>query len=172
MTAMQRQGGTLFVSMLLFLLLSALLLLSDFSPPKDLLVAQGQAVNLTRVETKGKLTGFRFCLGSPLKTFTYSDPDPNVAHAWSALEDSKVIRVQYAVHRYQNPTLWGLAADGKSIASTSELETARVTRFALLLAGACVSGAVAISSLKSWLRSRRLRRAAQPSAAADGFATR
>ncbi|MCE4557199.1 hypothetical protein [Pelomonas cellulosilytica] len=158
------------MSMLLFLLLSALLVLSDFSPPKDLFVVQGQVVNLTRIETKGKLTGFRFCVGNPLKTFTYSDPDPNVAHAWSALEESKVIRVQYAAHRYQNPTLWGLAVDGKSIASTSELEAARVTRFALLLAGACVSGAVAIWSFKSWLRSRRLRRAAQPIAAADGFA--
>jgi hypothetical protein len=172
MTAMRRQGGTLFVSTLLFLLLSALLVLRDFSPPKDPVIAEGQVVNLTRIETKGKLTGFRFCVGTPLKTFTYSDPDPNVAHAWSALEDSKVIRVQYAAHRYQNPTLWGLAADGKSIASTSELETARVTRFALLLVGACVSGAIAISSFRSWLRSRRLRRATQPSAAADGFAAR
>ncbi len=172
MKAMQWQAGTLFVSMLVFLLISALLLLSDVSPPKELALIEGQIVNLTRIENKGKLTGFRFCVGDPLMTFTYLDPDPDVAHAWSALQDSQVVRVQYAVHQYQNPTLWGLEADSKIVASTSELETARVTRFVLLLVGACVSGAVAIFSFRGWLRSRRLRHAAQPIAAADGCAAR
>ena len=167
---MRRQNGTLFVSVSMFLLLSAMLVLSDFLPPKDLLVVEGQVINLTRIESKGKLTGFRFCVGNPLVTFTYLDPNPDIARAWSALQDSKVVRVQYAVHRYQNPTLWGLETDGKSMASTSELETARVTRFALLLVGACIAGAVAIWSFKSWLRSRRLRRAAHAFAAADGYA--
>lgn len=172
MKALQWQVGTLLVSMLMFLLASAMLLLSDVSPPKDLALVEGQVVNLTRIENKGKLTGFRFCVGNPLKTFTYSDPDPDLAQAWSALQDAKVVRVQYAVNQYQNPTLWGLDADNKSVASTSELETARFTRFVLLLVGACVSGTVAIFSLRSWLRSRRLRQAAQPIAEADGYAVR
>lgn len=136
------------MSTLVFLLIAALLLLIDVSPPKDLALVEGRVVSLTRIETKGKLTGFRFCVGNPLKTFTYLDPDPDVAHAWSALQNSKVVRVQYAIHRYQNPTLWGLEADNKSVASTSELEAARVTRFALLLVGACISGAIAVFSLR------------------------
>lgn len=170
--AIRRQGGTLFVSTLIFLLLSALLLLSDVSPPKSFALAEGSVINLTRIETKGKLTGFRFCIGNPIKTFTYSDPDPNVEHALAALQNAKLIRVQYAVHQHRNPSLWGLEADGKSVASTAELEASRVTRFALLVVGACISGTVAIFSFRSWLRSRRLRRTAQPFAAADGYAAR
>ncbi|NCT84338.1 MAG: hypothetical protein GXC94_14410 [Comamonadaceae bacterium] len=172
MKAMKWNVVTLFVSMFVFVLISALLLLSDISPPKELALVEGRVVNLTRIETKRKLTGFRFCVGDPLKTFTYLDPDPDVALAWSALQDSKVVRVQYAVHQYQNPTLWGLEADNKSVVTTSELEAARVRRFVLLLVGACVSGTVVIFSFRSWFRSRRLRHPAQSLAAADGFAAR
>lgn len=169
MKTIRRHGATLFVSMLFFVLLSALLLLIDIEPPKNPGLVEGAVTNLTPIKTKGNLTGFRFCIGDPIMTFTYSDPDPGVANAWTTIQTSKAVRVQYAVHRHRNPSLWALEADGQSIASTAELQMARVTRFALLLVGACISGVVAVFSLKSWLQFRKVQRDAQPGAPSDSL---
>ncbi len=51
MKTLQWQGGTLVVSTLVFLLIAALLLLIDVSPPKDLALVEGRVVNLTPIET-------------------------------------------------------------------------------------------------------------------------
>ena len=40
--------------------------------------AEGRIISRTPIYSKGKLTGFRFCIDSPRLTFTYANPDPRV----------------------------------------------------------------------------------------------
>lgn len=167
MKSSKGRSATFFVSALFFVLCSLLLFLMDVAPPKETRVIEGAVIKLTPIKRRGTLTGFRFCVGDPIMTFTYSDPDPNVASAWATIQRSKAVRVQYKVHQGRNPSLWGLEVDDRSIASTAELEAARVMRFALLLLGAFISGAVVIVTSRAWLRSRRLQRDVQPFLQAD-----
>jgi hypothetical protein len=154
---MSRRGTVFFISTLFFVLLTVLLLLLDPEPPQQPLSVQGIVTDRTPIETKGKLTGFRFCVGNPKMTFTYLNPDPNVERAWAALQGATRVRVQYAVHERRNPTLWSLEADGRFIATMAELEEARSSRFWLLLVGVCLTFAIAVAAATSWFTARRAR---------------
>jgi hypothetical protein len=154
---MSRRSTVFFISTLFFVLLTVLLFLQDAEPPAQPLSVQGLVTEKTPIETKGKLTGFRFCVGNPKMAFTYLDPDPNVERTWATLQRATRVRVQYAVHEGRNPTLWSLEADGKFIATVAELTEARSSRFWLLLAGVCITFGIAVAAATSWFTSRRAR---------------
>ena len=154
---MSRRGTVFFISTLFFVLLTVLLFLLDAEPPAQPLSVQGLVTDKTPIETKGKLTGFRFCVGNPKMTFTYLDPDPGVERAWATLQRATRVRVQYEVYEGRNPKLWSLEADGKSIATMAELTEARSSRFWLLLVGVCLTFAIAVAAATSWITSQRAR---------------
>lgn len=151
------RGTTFVISSLFFVLLVALACLLDTEPPKEMRVVQGVISSRVAIETKGRLTGFRFCVGDPVMTFTYLDPDPDVKAAWSAMQGAVRARVRYAPHPTRNPTLWGLDVDGHTIATRDELAAARSTRLGLLLAGIGLSGGTALALGISWARRARKR---------------
>jgi hypothetical protein len=150
-----RRGAALFVSAIFLVLFAALLFLLEVKPPGELHSIEGVISSQTPINNKGKLSGFRFCVGNPVMTFTYLDPDPRVESVWPVIAGSKRVRVHYASHTSRNPTLWGLEADGRTLATVSELESARASRFLLLLAGVCASGVVALVATFSWLKAKR-----------------
>lgn len=154
MKGSSKRGAAFFVSTLLFVLFAALLVLRDINPPSKLLTLDGSIVGRTPIHTKGKLTGFRFCLGNPLVTFTYQDPDPRVESVWAVMENSKRAVVLYSTHSGRNPTLWGLQADDRTLATVAELESARTKQWLIWLAGALISGAVAVAVACQKLKSR------------------
>jgi hypothetical protein len=154
---MNRRSTVFFISTLFFVLLTVLLFLQEPEPPAQARSVQGLVTDRTPIETKGKLTGFRFCVGNPKMTSTYLDPDPDVERAWATLQRATRVRVQYAVHEGRNPTLWSLEADGKVIATMAELKQARSSRFWLLLAGVCLTFSVSVAAAMSWFTSRRAR---------------
>ena len=155
MTSESRRVPIFFVSGIIFVLLTVILVLLDTKPPNDTYSIEGVVSSMVPIETKGKLTGFRFCIGNPVMTFTYLDPDPNIVGAWAKMQKAKTARVIYSIHPSRNPTLWSLEANGQSIATAGQLQEARSSRFWLLLVGACASGIAALSASASWLNTRR-----------------
>ena len=142
MKTMSTRAITLFVSLLFCILFALLVFLQDAEPPDELLSLDGPIVNRTPIYSKGKLTGFRFCIGNPLMTLTYQDPDPRVQSVWATMENARRVSVQYSTRPGRNPTLWGLEVEGRTLATVTELKAARVSSLVLYLAGAIASAFV------------------------------
>jgi hypothetical protein len=156
MSSARSQRNTFFISTLVCALLVAILFLSDHQEPEEVQSIVGSATNVSRIENRRNLTGFRFCVGNPLVTFTYSDSDPNFASAWAAIQETgAIVRVGYETHERLNPTLWSLEIDRKAFATTAELVKVRSARFQLVLVGVCVTFAMSVAAATLWLRSGR-----------------
>ncbi len=156
MSSARSQRNTFFISTLVCALLIAILLLSDHQEPQEMQSLVGPATNLSRIENKRGLTGFRFCVGNPRVTFTYSDSDPNFVSAWAAIQEpGAIVRVRYQTHERLNPTLWSLDIDRKAFGTTAELVKVRSARFQLVLVGVCVTFAISVAAATLWLRSGR-----------------
>ena len=152
-----RIGITLSVAS--FFLSGAMIYMTEISPPDQLLSASGVAENRTPIRSRGKsLNGFRFCIGEPRITFTYLQPDPRVDETLAAVSRAARVTVLYSTHAGRNPTLWGLAADGRTLATTDELRDARSSRLIAWVFGFVISGAVALHYMTRAFRERRRKR--------------
>jgi len=134
----------------------AMIYMTEISPPERLLSASGVIEDRTPIYSRGKsLNGFRFCIGEPRITFTYLQPDPRVDETLAAVSRAAWVTVLYSTHANRNPTLWGLAADGRILATTDELRDARGGRLMAWVFGFVISGTVALHYITRAFRERR-----------------
>ena len=137
----------------------AMIYMTEISPPDRLLYASGVVEDRTPIYSRGKsLNGFRFCIGEPRITFTYLQPDPRVDETLAAVSRAARVTVLYSAHADQNPTLWGLAADGRTLATTDELRDARSGSLMAWVFGFVISGTVALHYMARAFRERRRKR--------------
>jgi hypothetical protein len=128
----------------------------EISPPDQLLSVSGAVEDRTPIYSRDKsLKGFRFCIGEPRITFTYLRPDPRVDETLAAVSRAAWVTVLYSTHADRNPTLWGLAADGRTLATTDELREARSWELMTWVFGFVVSGAVALYFITRAFKERR-----------------
>jgi hypothetical protein len=128
----------------------------EISPPDQLLSVSGAVEDRTPIYSRDKsLKGFRFCIGEPRITFTYLRPDPRVDETLAAVSRAAWVTVLYSTHADRNPTLWGLAADGRTLATTDELREARSWELMTWVFGFVVSGAVALHFITRAFKERR-----------------
>jgi hypothetical protein len=130
--------------------------MAEISPPDRLLSVSGAVEDRTPIYSRDKsLNGFRFCIGEPRITFTYLQPDPRVDETLAAVSHAGWVTVLYSTHVDRNPTLWGLAADGRTLTTTDELRQARTWRLMAWVFGFVVSGTVALHFITRAFRERR-----------------
>lgn len=133
------------LSIVTLFLSGAMIYTAEISPPDRLLSVRGAVEDHTPIYSRGKrLNGFRFCIGEPRITFTYLQPDPHVDETLAAVSRAGSVTVLYAIHANRNPTLWGLAADGRTLTTTDELREARSWRLIAWVFGFVLSGTVAL----------------------------
>ncbi len=149
------RGTVLFLGSLFAFLFGALLYLQDTEPSGVIRSIEGKIVSRTPITTKGKLTGFRLCIGNEPMTFTYSDTDPNVERAWVAVNGAPRAIVRYTERQGRNPALWGLEVNGEVLATAAELQEARQARYYLYAAGFLLSVGVFAMAFVSGIRSRK-----------------
>lgn len=142
------------VSFVLSVLFFAMTFLTDARPPEELQFISGAIVDPEALYTKGRITGFRFHVGHPLVTFTYRDPDPDVERAWATIQTARSVRVRFDEHTDRHPTLWALEADGKPIATQSELETSRARWYWLYFWAAVIAAGIGFASAWSLWKAR------------------
>jgi len=144
------------VSLVLLFLSGAMIYMVEMNPPEQLLSVSGVVEGRTPIYSRDKsLNGFRFCVGKPSITFTYLQPDPRVDETLAAVSRAASVTVLYATHAHRNPTLWGLAADGRTLTTTEELRDARSLELMAWVLGFVVSGAVALHLIARAVRERR-----------------
>lgn len=146
------------VSMFCLFLSGAMIYMAEVDPPDQLLSVSGVVENRTPIYSRDRsLNGFRFCIGMPCITFTYSRPDPRVDETFSAVSRAAWVTVLYQAHANRRPTLWGLIADGRTLHTTEELHDARNWKLMTWIFGLVVSGAVALHFIARAVKERRLR---------------
>jgi hypothetical protein len=144
------------LSLAALFLSGAMIYMAETSPPDRLLSVSGTVDDRTPIYSRGKsLNGFRFCIGEPRITFTYLRPDPRVNETLMAITRAARVTVVYSTHADRNPTLWGLAADGRTLATTDELRDVRGWRLMAWTFGFVVSGAFALHYIKRAFRARK-----------------
>jgi len=122
--------------------------------PTPLRHAEGRIISRTPIYSKGKLTGFRFCIDSPRLTFTYANPDPRVESMWVGVNNASRARIVYSDGLGTNPRLWGLSLDGYELASPDEVRSAHLRQSGFWLA-LCV--AALAYGYYAWRQSSRRR---------------
>ncbi len=140
-------------------LLGVLIYLLDTKPRGSLSVIEGQIVSQTPIETRGKLTGFRICVGSEAQTFTYQDPDPDVERVWQIVTGATHALVQYSECPGKNPVLWCLVVNGEVLATPAQLEDARRSRYYLYVVGFAVALVASVWAAVGSVRDRQRRTA-------------
>ncbi|MCP5283785.1 MAG: hypothetical protein H6933_02685 [Burkholderiaceae bacterium] len=130
--------------------------LQDTKPRGSIREVEGEIVSQTPITTTGKLTGFRICVGSEARTFTYQDPDPDVERVWQIVTGATHALVQYSEGPGKNPVLWGLAVNGEVLATPAQLEVARSSRYFLYVAGFALAVGAFIWAVYAGLRERKL----------------
>lgn len=144
------------VSLVSLFLFGAMIYTVEMYPPEQLLSVSGVVEGRTPIYSRDKsLNGFRFCVGEPCITFTYLQPAPRVDETLAAVSRAAWVTVLYATHAHRNPTLWGLAADGRTLTSTQELRDARIWELMAWMLGFVVSGAVALHFIVRAVMERR-----------------
>lgn len=144
------------VSLVFLFLSGAMIHMAEINPSDQLLSVSGVVENRTPIYSRGKsLSGFRFCVGQPCITFTYLQSDPRMDETLAAVSRAAWVTVLYATHADRNPTLWGLAADGRTLATTEELHDARSWKLMTWVLGFVVSGAVALYFIARDVREHR-----------------
>jgi hypothetical protein len=144
--------SAIFISSLLFAFCALSVYLAEVELPEKLLAVTGPITNLTPIYSDKAGTRFRFCMGTPVQTFTYQGPAPGIERAWSALNSARRASVLYAPG--QDRTLWQLEVEGSFLVTTAELRNARMQHLLILLVGLLVSGAVAANGIVQALRKR------------------
>ena len=152
--------GWVMFSLIFLFLFGFMIYMVDVEPPDQLLSVSGVVEGRAPIYARNKsLNGFRFCIGEPCMSFTYLQPDPRVEETLAAVTRAATVTVQYATHADGGHTLWGLAADGRALASTEELRDARSWTLFLSVLGFVGSGAVALHFLARAVMERRRRNA-------------
>lgn len=133
------------LSLVFMFLFGVMIYFIEVDPPGQLLSVSGVLEDRVPIYARDKsLRGFRFCVGEPCMAFTYLRPDPRVDETLEAVSRAAWVTVLYANHTDRSPTLWGLAVDGRTLATTGELRDARISRLAMWVLGLVFSGAVAL----------------------------
>jgi hypothetical protein len=150
--------GWVMLSLIFLSLFGAMIYMVDVEPPAQLLSVSGVVEDRAPIYARDKsLNGFKFCIGEPCMTFTYLQPAPRVEETLAAVTRAATVTVQYAIHADGGHTLWGLAADGRALATTEELRDARSWTLLLSVLGFVGSGAVALHFIARAVRERRHR---------------
>ncbi len=133
------------LSLFFMFLFGVMIYFIEVDPPDQLLSVSGVLEDRVPIYSRNKsLSGFRFCVGEPCMPFTYLQPDPRVDETLEAVSRAAWITVLYANNTDRSPTLWGLAVDGRTLATTEELRNARISKLAIWALGFLFSGAVAM----------------------------
>jgi|GEM_PF-5814859 len=144
--------SAIFISSLLFAFCALSVHLAKVELPEKMLTVAGPVTNLTPIYSDKAGVRFRFCMGTPVLTFTYQGPAPDIERAWSALNSTRRASVLYAPD--QDRTLWRLEVEGSFLVTTAELRNARMQHLVILLVGLILFGAIAANGIVQALRKR------------------
>ena len=153
-------GVWILFSLIGLVMFGAAIFVSDVESPEHLSSVSGVVEKREPIYSRDKrLTGFHFCVGQPCVPFTYAQPDPRVEETLEIVKRAASITVLYAAPPNRRPKLWGIAADGQTLATTEELRDARSWNLMLWVLGFVASGVAGLHFILRAVRERRHRKA-------------